>query len=78
MQPAGHGTAISGSAAACAITIIIWLLSLFHVEMPAEVQAAFTGLITAAFGYYLTRNGAVSGSFNTAGATVAPPNAMGQ
>lgn len=41
--------------AACATTIIVWLLDQFaHVKIPGEVSAALTGLLTGAAGHFTT------------------------
>ena len=52
MHPAST-TAASGGLSAAAVVILMWLLSLVHIEMPADVAAAFGIVITAGIGYVM-------------------------
>lgn len=54
MHPAST-TAASGGLSAAIVVILMWLLNLVHVDMPADVAAAFGVVITAGIGYVLHR-----------------------
>jgi hypothetical protein len=45
-QPTHATAAASGGVAGAAVVIITWLLSLFHLEVPAEVAAAAMVVLT--------------------------------
>lgn len=52
MHPAST-TAASGGLSAALVVIVMWFLSLVHIDMPADVAAAFGVVATAAIGYIM-------------------------
>lgn len=44
------------AAAGAAATLIVWIAQLFGADVPAEVSAAFTTLLTFAAGWFKTEN----------------------
>lgn len=52
MKPSNKITAAAGAAAAT--TVVVWLLTLAGVDVPGEVQGAFTVLLVFAAGYLTT------------------------
>ena len=53
MQAASGKTVITGGTGVVVAPIIIWVLSLFGIEMPAEVAAGIAGLLALAVAYFV-------------------------
>lgn len=68
-------TAASGGLSAAAVVILMWLLSLVHIDMPADVAAAFGIIVTAVLGYVMHGRIAMSESTTDprAGNPAVPP-----
>lgn len=53
MQAASGKTVLTGATGIAVAPIIVWVLSLFGVEIPAEVAAGIAGLLAAAVAYFV-------------------------
>ena len=53
MQAASGKTVLTGGAGIAVAPIIVWVLSLFGIEIPAEVAAGIAGLLAAAVAYFV-------------------------
>ena len=51
MQAASGKTVLTGATGIAVAPIIVWVLSLFGVEIPAEVAAGIAGLLSALVAY---------------------------
>ena len=53
MQAASGKTVLTGGTGVVVAPIIIWVLSLFGIEMPPEVAAGIAGLLALAVAYFV-------------------------
>lgn len=53
-----NGTMASGGVAAMLAVVLVWVLGLYHIEVPSDVAAAIAGLLTAAGAFVVHRTGA--------------------
>ena len=53
MQAASGKTVLTGATGIAVAPIIVWVLSLFGVEIPPEVAAGIAGLLAAAVAYFV-------------------------